>query len=203
MLTNIILSRYFYGGCLLIKMRNNDLSNIFSDGISSISYYLNGNYIYPPLFGISAYRLANNLLSCDYFNVEVIYMNKLIVSSVLLLVLDLIWLKGYMGNEYKKMIRKIQGSDMRVNTIYAILSYTLMIIGLNVFVIPNINKDNLLFDSLKYGFLFGIILYGVYDFTIGAVLKDWNLNLAIVDVLWGGIVYFLATYLTFKILEHF
>ncbi len=130
-------------------------------------------------------------------------MNKLIVSSVLLLVLDLIWLKGYMGNEYKKMIRKIQGSDMRVNTIYAILSYALMIIGLNVFVIPNINKDNLLFDSLKYGFLFGIILYGVYDFTIGAVLKDWNLNLAIVDVLWGGIVYFLATYLTFKILEHF
>ena len=130
-------------------------------------------------------------------------MNKLIISSVLLLVLDLIWLKGYMGNEYKKMIRKIQGSDMRVNTIYAILSYTLMIIGLNVFVIPNINKDKLLFDSLKYGFLFGIILYGVYDFTIGAVLKDWNLNLAIVDVLWGGIVYFLATYLTFKILEHF
>tara|TARA_B100000035_G_C20765804_1_gene450368 strand:+ start:255 stop:647 length:393 start_codon:yes stop_codon:yes gene_type:complete len=130
-------------------------------------------------------------------------MNKLIVSSVLLLVLDLIWLKGYMGNEYKKMIRKIQGSDMRVNTVYAILSYALMIIGLNVFVIPNINKDNLLFDSLKYGFLFGIILYGVYDFTIGAVLKDWNLNLAIVDVLWGGIVYFLATYLTFKILEHF
>ena len=130
-------------------------------------------------------------------------MNKLIIYSVLLLVLDLIWLKGYMGNEYKKMIRKIQGSDMRVNTIYAILSYTLMIIGLNVFVIPNINKDKLLFDSLKYGFLFGIILYGVYDFTIGAVLKDWNLNLAIVDVLWGGIVYFLATYLTFKILEHF
>lgn len=130
-------------------------------------------------------------------------MNKLIVSSVLLLVLDLIWLKGYMGNEYKKMIRKIQGSDMRVNTVYAILSYALMIIGLNVFVIPNINKDNLLFDSLKYGFLFGIILYGVYDFTIGAVLKDWNLNLAIVDVLWGGIVYFLATYLTFKILERF
>ena len=65
MLTNIILLRYLYDGCLLIKMRNNDLSNIFSDGISSISYYLNGNYIYPPLFGISAYRLANNLLSCD------------------------------------------------------------------------------------------------------------------------------------------
>lgn len=130
-------------------------------------------------------------------------MNKLIISSFLLLALDLIWLKGYMGNEYKKMIRKIQGSDMQVNTVYAIMSYALMIIGLNVFVIPNINKDNLMMDSLKYGFLFGIVLYGVYDFTIGAVLKGWNFKLALIDVLWGGIVYFLASYLTFKILDHF
>ena len=130
-------------------------------------------------------------------------MNKLIISSFLLLALDLIWLKGYMGNEYRKMIRKIQGSDMQVNTVYAIMSYTLMIIGLNVFVIPNINKDNLIMDSLKYGFLFGIVLYGVYDFTIGAVLKGWNFKLALIDVLWGGIVYFLASYLTFKILDHF
>jgi len=130
-------------------------------------------------------------------------MNKLIISSFLLLALDLIWLKGYMGNEYKKMIRKIQGSDMQVNTVYAIMSYALMIIGLNVFVIPNINKDNLMMDSLKYGFLFGVVLYGVYDFTIGAVLKGWNFKLALIDVLWGGIVYFLASYLTFKILDHF
>jgi uncharacterized membrane protein len=130
-------------------------------------------------------------------------MNKLIISSFLLLALDLIWLKGYMGNEYRKMIRKIQGSDMQVNTIYAIMSYALMIIGLNVFVIPNINRDNLMMDSLKYGFLFGIVLYGFYDFTIGAVLKGWNFKLALIDVLWGGIVYFLASYLTFKILDHF
>ena len=130
-------------------------------------------------------------------------MNKLIISSFLLLALDLIWLKGYMGNEYRKMIRKIQGSDMQVNTVYAIMSYALMIIRLNVFVIPNINKDNLMMDSLKYGFLFGIVLYGVYDFTIGAVLKGWNFKLALIDVLWGGIVYFLASYLTFKILDHF
>ena len=130
-------------------------------------------------------------------------MNKLIVSSILLLVLDFIWIGGYMGGEYKKMVRKIQGSDMQVNIIYAILSYVLMIIGLNFFVIPNINKDNLFNDSLKYGFLFGIVLFGVYDFTAGAVLKNWNLKLAILDILWGGTVYFLATFLTFKILDYF
>ena len=78
-----------------------------------------------------------------------------------------------------------------------------MIIGLNFFVISNINKDNLFNDSLKYGFLFGIVLFGVYDFTACAVLKNWNLKLAILDILWGGTVYFLATFLTFKILDYF
>ena len=65
MLTNIILLRYLYDGCLLIKMRNNDLSNIFSDFIGDYAVYFHGHLWYPPLLGISAYRLANNLLSCD------------------------------------------------------------------------------------------------------------------------------------------
>ena len=76
-----------------------------------------------------------------------------------------------------------------------------MIIDLQVFLIPNINPKKLLSSSLKYGFLFGVILYGVYDFTAGAVLKKWDFQLAIADILWGGIVYFLTCLITFKIIE--
>ena len=43
-------------------------------------------------------------------------------------------------------------------------------------------------------FLFGMCLYGVYDFTSGAIYKNWNFNLAIIDVLWGGFVYFISVY---------
>jgi len=49
-------------------------------------------------------------------------------------------------------------------------------------------------DSLMYGLIFGIVLYGVYDFTAGAVLKNWDVKLAVTDVMWGGIVYFMAAY---------
>lgn len=118
-----------------------------------------------------------------------------VISSLILLILDLLWLNGFMGQRYNIMIPKIQGSKMEVNKIFAFLSYLLMIIGLNVFVLPNLDLKNIkIKDCLKFGFLFGIILYGVYDFTAAAVIKKWNINLAFIDIFWGGIVYFLACY---------
>ena len=100
-----------------------------------------------------------------------------------------------MGKKYSLMIPKIQGSKMETNLVYAVFAYLLMLVGLNHFVLPRLNIKNITIeDCLKYGFTFGVILYGVYDFTAGAVFKNWNLNLALVDVLWGGIVYFLSCY---------
>lgn len=109
------------------------------------------------------------------------------------------WLKVYMGPSYGPMIKKIQGEDMKPNYLYAALSYILLAIGLIYFVLPNISEENLLKDSLRYGFLFGIIVYGVYDFTAAAVIKDWDIKLAIIDILWGGVLYFLTAYLSKKV----
>ena len=84
---------------------------------------------------------------------------------------------------------------MKTNFLYAAISYTLMVIGLNHFVLPNINVKNVTIkDCLTYGFMFGLVVYGVYDFTIGAVLEKWSMSLALLDVLWGGFVYFIACY---------
>ena len=128
-------------------------------------------------------------------------MNKIIISSITLLVLDFCWIGFFIGGHYYRMIPLIQGSKMVLNYYSAALAYLLMIVGLQVFVIPNINPKKLITSSLKYGFLFGIILYGVYDLTAGAVLKKWDFKLAIMDILWGGLVYFLTCLITFKIIE--
>ncbi len=128
-------------------------------------------------------------------------MNKIIISSITLLVLDFCWIGLFMGGQYNRMVPLIQGSKMVMNYYSAALAYLLMIVGLQVFVIPNINPRKLLTSSLKYGFLFGIILYGVYDLTAGAVFKKWDFKLAIMDILWGGLVYFLTCLITFKIVE--
>ena len=119
-----------------------------------------------------------------------------LISTATLLILDFLWIGLYMGSRYSKMIKNIQGTPMKTNWFYAAISYTLMVIGLNHFVLPNINVKNVTIkDCLTYGFMFGLVVYGVYDFTIGAVLKKWSMPLAIIDVLWGGFVYFISCYI--------
>jgi len=122
-----------------------------------------------------------------------------IISSILLLVLDVIWIRVYMGKQYANQINLIQGSPMRPNILFAVFAYVLMFVGLNMFVLPRIRVGSELLDSIRYGFTFGIILYGVYDFISAAVFKDWDTKLAFIDILWGGFVYFIASYIGSKI----
>ena len=118
-----------------------------------------------------------------------------VIATLVLLLADFLWIGLYMGKQYQTQVLSIQGSNMKTNPVFIVLAYLLMVVGLNVFVLPNIRKGHELEDSLKYGITFGIVLYGVYDFTSGAVLTKWNKKLAIVDVIWGGFVYFIASYL--------
>lgn len=119
-----------------------------------------------------------------------------ILAIALLCILDIGWLMTIMNDRYKRQIKDIQGTNMNVNIPMVICAYTLMIIGLVVFVLPNIRKDHELKDSMMYGFLFGIVLYGVYDFTNHAIFDKWNTKLAIIDILWGGFVYFIVAYIS-------
>ena len=109
-------------------------------------------------------------------------MNEIIKPSLTMLILDFIWLTMFMSKRYKVMIKDIQGEELKVNIIYAAFVYLLMIIGQQVYVKPLIKSKK---DVLIYGGLFGLIVFGVYDLTAGAVIKKWDLNLAIIDILWG------------------
>ncbi len=134
------------------------------------------------------------LLILSNINKMKLNIRQSIISTVILLLLDLIWISLYMGKKYETQVLDIQGTPLKINYTMAILAYVLMIIGLNMFVLPNIRKEHALEDSLKYGFTFGIVLYGVYDFTTGAVISKWDKKVAVIDILWGGFVYFIASY---------
>jgi len=107
-------------------------------------------------------------------------MDKRIVASIFLLVFDFMWIGLFMGRQYKTQVKNIQGKPMKTKCL---------------FVMPNIRDSHALIDSLTYGLTFGLVLYGVYDFTIAAVLSKWNIPLAIADVAWGSFVFFISAYL--------
>lgn len=123
-------------------------------------------------------------------------MIRYIIASLVLLFLDILWISLFMKKKYNSQIYTIQNKPLKTKSLlFPIIAYILMLVGLNLFVIPNISDDNILLDSLKYGFVFGLVLYGVYDFTNLSVFEHWNLTLSIIDVLWGGFVFFISGFL--------
>lgn len=111
-----------------------------------------------------------------------------IYSSIILLLLDSVYLT-LIGKAYSQQIFNIQKLPMKLNRTGAMLSYLFIIIGLNYFIIMK-NKP-----ALDAGVL-GVVIYGVYDATSYALLRDWDEWLAIIDTIWGGILFASTTVIT-------
>ena len=117
-------------------------------------------------------------------------MNSFIVSSLLLVLIDSIYLYFVGKSVFDKTVAAIQNSALVVNIAPAIFTYILMAILLNYFII-SVNKSA--FDA----FILGFCTYGIFDFTNMAIFKKYNLRTAITDTLWGAILFFSVTTITY------
>lgn len=64
--------------------------------------------------------------------------------------------------------------------------YLLYALGASIFVIlPAISKQSWIY-ALQYGALFGFFCYMTYDLTNLAVIRDFPMRLAFVDIAWGS-----------------
>jgi len=117
-------------------------------------------------------------------------MNSFIVSSILLILIDSIYLYFIGKPVFDKTVAAIQNSPLVVNIAPAIFTYILMAVLLNYFII-SVNKSA--FDA----FILGFCSYGIFDFTNMAIFKKYNLKTAISDTLWGAILFFSVTTITY------
>lgn len=109
-----------------------------------------------------------------------------ILCFLFLIVVDMSAIQLLFMKPYQNMLRAINPSKaFTVRLIPAILFYILLTLGFMVFVYPKIwqTREN----ALLYGFLFGIVVYGFFSLTNYALLEKWDLNITIMDTLWGGI----------------
>jgi uncharacterized membrane protein len=111
-----------------------------------------------------------------------------LVLFILVLLIDIPVISLLFKSRWEKTIKNIQGSNLNIKPIYAFITYILIPIGLLLFVYPKIDNKNWLQTSLIYGFLFGFISYGIFDFTNLALIDKYPLDLAIIDSVWGGIL---------------
>ena len=125
--------------------------------------------------------------------------NKLflfLLSSVILLVVDGLYLYQIGIPIFKANVELIQNSPLKANVYGAILSYVCVIGVLNYFIIMQ-NKTPV--DA----FILGIFLYGVFDMTNITMFTKYSWKTALTDTLWGGTLFAFTAWATYKIYKLF
>jgi uncharacterized membrane protein len=105
-----------------------------------------------------------------------------VVVTVTMLVLDLVWLRGIATSWYEEGLRHLMAPkpDLKAAGVF----YLLYPLGLVIFgVLPN--EDSTLLRAVGMGALFGFFAYATYDLSNLATLRDWPLNVSLMDMAWG------------------
>ena len=86
------------------------------------------------------------------------------------------------------MVKKIQGSPLKMNLYATLACYIVLVSSLYYFVIY---KKGSYLDA----FLLGFFIYAVYETTNMAIFKDWSVSVGLIDLTWGGFLFLITTYL--------
>jgi uncharacterized membrane protein len=101
-------------------------------------------------------------------------------------VLDLIWLSQLAQPLYKAGIGHLMAAEPKLG--FAALFYLVFVFGLFWFAVrPNVHTKGFK-STFIAGAVFGFFIYASYDLTNLALLKDWPLDLSIIDMTWGTLL---------------
>jgi len=119
----------------------------------------------------------------------------MLLSAIILIVIDSVYLnlmKGYFENQ----VKKVQGTNIKLNFVGAAICYIFLVVGLNYFII----KPH---KSVQDAFLLGLVIYGVYETTNLALFSNWSILTVLIDTLWGGLLFGITTAIIYKIKHMF
>ena len=105
-----------------------------------------------------------------------------VATLLTFLLLDGIWLGLLMAPTYRERL----GSLMLEKPLLlpAAVFYCLYVIGCVVFVVlPALSWQR----AAKLGALLGLVAYGTYDLTNWATLRDWSVQVSLMDWAWGTV----------------
>ena len=116
---------------------------------------------------------------------------EILATFIVFVIIDSIYLTS-MKAFFDKQVNLIQGSNIEMKLIPAVLCYISLVVGLYYFII----KER---KSLVEAFLLGFVIYSVYEFTNWALFKNWKLTTVLMDTLWGSVLFTLTTAIIYYI----
>ena len=99
---------------------------------------------------------------------------------IFMLIVDFIWII-INRKRYNESIKKATGQDIKLSFFGIILSYTSLIFSFIYF-------SKKLNNNIDITIL-GICLYAVWNTTNMAIFKDWSYITALIDTIWGGVLF--------------
>jgi uncharacterized membrane protein len=109
-----------------------------------------------------------------------------IATLAVFIAADLAWLSVTTSRIYRPTLGNVLLSG--VNLPPAVVFYALYPIGILIFAVSPATKNGSVMTAVVYGALFGFFTYSTYDLTNYATLRNWSLQLTLVDIAWGSVL---------------
>lgn len=124
-------------------------------------------------------------------------LRSFLISLPLVLIADYLWL-GYVVKDFNlrqlAQIGRIEDGNFQLMMWPAIAAYLLMAVSLTLFSIPRAEAASSGLEAFAWGAALGLVIYGIFDMTNLAILKDYPLPFAAVDMAWGTFLYGAVTW---------
>ncbi|PID61530.1 MAG: hypothetical protein CSB44_06985 [Gammaproteobacteria bacterium] len=107
-----------------------------------------------------------------------------VATALVFLLTDLVGLRFLVRPVFERHVNHLFADPFRLGP--AMVFYLGYVAGMLWFVSWPALRSNEPLSAVIGGILLGLLAYGTYEFTNLATLRDWHLEQAIVDTLWGG-----------------
>ncbi len=118
-------------------------------------------------------------------------MKSFFAAAITIFVMDFCWIGLLMSKFYQngigQLLRLKPNGGLNPILWAALAVYVCLPLGIVTFVLPKAANESALVAA-QWGCVFGLLVYGTYDFTNYSLLKTWPLNITLVDLAWGGIL---------------
>lgn len=114
------------------------------------------------------------------------YIKMITVGTLFFGAMDIFWLgflqKSFYRNQLGSLLRH---QYLLSHKVAAVAVWLLIVLGCIFYVLPQTTGRSIK-DIFVCGALYGVVLYGVYNFTNYAVLTNYPAQVMVRDIVWGG-----------------
>lgn len=114
------------------------------------------------------------------------YLVAYVATAIVFFAIDFVWLSQVATKFYSERLGHLLMDKPNLGAAAAF--YLIYIAGIVLFAVTPGLKSNSVLVAGAYGALFGFFAYATYDMTNFATLKNWPIEVVVVDIAWGMVL---------------